>query len=266
VRAAASLELLHTFALVHDDVMDAAEERRGAPTAYARHGTGIAVLMGDLALVLADDLFLRAGFPHDVSMAAFDAYSRMRQQVIAGQYLDLEFEDEEFVTEESARRMAVLKSARYSVEEPLRIGALLARAPGDVVDGLGAFGAPLGEAFQLRDDLLGLFGDPEVMGKPADADIRAGKRNLPYAKTLASLDVGERAAFAAGWGKGESLTPEEVEGLRSLVETSGARAQCERLLSDLAAAARARLERAPISTEARAALAELARVATDRPA
>jgi geranylgeranyl diphosphate synthase, type I len=266
VRAAASLELLHTFALVHDDVMDAAEERRGFPTAFARHGTGIAVLVGDLALVLADDLFLGAGFPHDVSVSAFSAYSRMRQQVIAGQYLDLEFESEPFVTEARARRMAVLKSGRYSVEEPLRIGALLASAPRELVDTLGDFGGPLGEAFQLRDDLLGIFGDPAVMGKAADADIRAGKRNLLYAKTLAALDSDSRAAFVERWGKGEVLSSEEVERLRDLVESSGARAQAERLLADLTASARARLEQVPIAAPARAALSELARLATDRPA
>ncbi|HEX2296815.1 MAG TPA: polyprenyl synthetase family protein, partial [Actinomycetota bacterium] len=131
LRAASSLELLHTFAIVHDDIMDAADERRGEETVHARHGVGVGILVGDLALVLADDAFMGAGFPPDATARAFAAYSRMRQEVIAGQYLDLAYAARTDITVEEARRVAVLKSGRYSIEEPLAIGAALAGAPED---------------------------------------------------------------------------------------------------------------------------------------
>jgi geranylgeranyl diphosphate synthase type I len=167
VRASASLELLHTFAIVHDDIMDSSEERRSVPTVHVLRGLNVALLVGDLALVLADALFLGAGFPSDRMARAFEWYSRMRQQVIAGQYLDLELSGDPFVTEERARWVAVLKSGRYSIEQPLVIGACLAGADDARVERIRAFGAPLGEAFQLRDDLLGTFGTAPARGSPS---------------------------------------------------------------------------------------------------
>ncbi len=145
ITAAAALELLHTFAIVHDDIMDASDERRGEPTSHARHGVSAAILVGDLALVLADAALMEAGFPPAQLIDALAAYSRMRQQVIAGQFLDLAAAEEEAISEEDARKIAILKSGRYSVEEPLAIGAALAGAPDSTRSELKAFSAPLGE-------------------------------------------------------------------------------------------------------------------------
>jgi geranylgeranyl diphosphate synthase type I len=264
VRAAASLELLHTFAIVHDDIMDSAEERRGAPTVHVRHGLNVALLVGDLALVLADELFISAGFDAAVTARAFEWYSRMRQQVIAGQYLDLELARDPLVSEEHARRVAVLKSGRYSIEHPLAIGASLAGAPEDGLRRLLAFGAPLGEAFQLRDDLLGTFGDRSVTGKPVDSDIREGKRNVPYAKAVATLGESDREFLIARWGGGKALTAEEVDRLRGLIESSGARGATEDLLGALAGEALRELCSLELPADVDAALAELAELATAR--
>jgi len=263
-RAAASLELLHTFAIVHDDIMDSSDERRGLPTTYAKHGVNVALLVGDLALVLADELFMGSGFPPEALARGFIVYSRMRQQVIAGQYLDIEAEARADVTVEEARRIAVLKSGRYSIEEPLLIGAALAGAPAAFNEGVRRFGAPLGEAFQLRDDLLGTFGDRESIGKPVDSDIREGKRHVLYAHALRLLDADDRAFFIARWGAGDTLSTEEVERLRGLIESSGARAETERLLAELEAAAHDQLDRLDVPDAERRVLAELARRATDR--
>ena len=144
VRAAASLELLHTFAVVHDDIMDSSEERRGAPAVHVTRGVNVALLVGDLALVLADALFVGCGFSAEAVARAFEWYSHMRQQVIAGQYLDLELARELLVSEERARWVAVLKSGRYSVEHPLAIGASLAGAGVELMEAIRGFGAPLG--------------------------------------------------------------------------------------------------------------------------
>jgi geranylgeranyl diphosphate synthase type I len=264
VRAAASLELLHTFAIVHDDIMDSSEERRGVPTVHVLRGINVALLVGDLALVLADDLLLGAGFSPELVASAFEWYSTMRQEVIAGQYLDLELCNELPVTEERARWVAVLKSGRYSIEQPLLIGARLAGADRALLARIQAFGGPLGEAFQLRDDLLGTFGDRSSVGKPVDSDIREGKRNVPYAKTVAGLRGAERDFFVERWGAGGDLSVHEVERLRSLVESSGARAETERLLGRLTAQALAALESTPLEARVRAALVELAHEATFR--
>ena len=263
VRAAASLELLHTFAIVHDDIMDSAEERRGVPTVHVKRGVNVALLVGDLALVLADALFVGAGFSPEEVARAFGFYSRMRQQVIAGQYLDLELAGTSEVTEEQARRVAVLKSGRYSVEQPLAIGASLGGASRALQAGLAAFAAPLGEAFQLRDDLLGSFGRRAATGKPVDSDIREGKRHVLYAKALAGLSGAERTFFVGRWG-GDGLEEQEIEELRALLESSGARAATEALVEQLTGTALQHLARLRLPEDVGRALEELALSVTFR--
>ena len=264
VRAAASLELLHTFAIVHDDIMDASDERRGEPTVHVLRGVNVALLVGDLALVLADDMIMGSGFTPEILAEAFRPYSRMRQQVIAGQYLDVVAASDPFTTEDHARLVARMKSGRYSVEEPLTIGATLGGGSSELIEGLARFGAPLGEAFQLRDDLLGMFGDRSSTGKPVDSDVREGKHHLLYARTVATLEGAERDFFLEHWGGGRSLDQPIVERLIRLVESSGARAYTEELLHRLCAEADTFLERLPAPTEVEAALRELAHLATDR--
>lgn len=264
LNSAAALELLHTFAIVHDDIMDKATDRRGIPTVNAARGEDVALLVGDLALVLADDLFIHSGFEPEVVARGFGCYSRMRQEVIAGQYLDLEAARSAEITEEHARRIAVLKSGRYSVEEPLYIGATLGGATDDLLGRLSAFAAPLGEAFQLRDDLLGTFGHSAATGKSVDSDIRQGKRNILFAATLARLSAEDRAFFVTRWGAGAELTATEVDRLRSLVVSSGARAATEDLLAGLTREVETALRGLGVDASPQAALEDLARLAIER--
>ena len=264
VRAAASLELLHTFAIVHDDIMDDSDERRGEPTVHLHRGTSVALLVGDLALVFADDMIMGSGFTPDILAAAFRPYSRMRQQVIAGQYLDVVAASDPLTTEEHARLVARMKSGRYSVQEPLTIGATLGGASPDLIEQLSRFGSPLGEAFQLRDDLLGMFGERASTGKPVDSDVREGKHHLLYARTVASLQGSDRDFFLSHWGGGSELTLDNVERLTQLVETSGARAYTEGLLESLCAEADRLLGELTAPPEVQAALRELAHLATAR--
>jgi len=259
--AAAALELLHTFALIHDDVMDGTPSRRGHPTVHAAHDLATAILAGDLALVLADDLLLTSGFPPEPARAAFDVYSRMRREVIAGQFLDVSTSKRE-IDEAAARRIAVLKSGRYSVMEPLLVGAALGEVPEEVQRMLAAYGERLGEAFQQKDDLLGLFGDPGVTGKSTDSDIREGKRNLLFVKTVTALAGDDLGFFEARWG-GEDLSDDEVERLRALVESSGARSAVEELVLELRFDAESALGEA-MDPEADAALRELVAMVVTR--
>jgi geranylgeranyl diphosphate synthase, type I len=264
VVASGALELLHTFAIVHDDIMDESDERRGEPTVHVRHGVEFALLVGDLALVLADAMLLGAGFAAGVSNAAFSDYSLMRQEVIAGQYLDVLSARRIDVSEADARRIAVLKSGRYSIEKPLVIGSRLGGGTDDLAAGLSSFGDPLGEAFQLRDDLLGTFGERESIGKPVDSDIREGKRNVLFAATARVLEGEERDFFLARWGGRDDLSGDDVARLRSLVGSSGALQVVERLIEERAASARVALDSLPLAPDVRAALGELARSATHR--
>jgi len=261
VVAAAALELLHTFALIHDDVMDGTPARRGHPTVHAAHDVATAILAGDLALVLADDLLLSSDFPAEPARAAFGVYSRMRREVIAGQFLDVATNTTD-IDEGAARRIAVLKSGRYSVMEPLLVGAALGQVPEDVQDMLARYGERLGEAFQLKDDLLGLFGDPGVTGKPVDSDIREGKRNLLFVKTVMALEGDDLDFFRSRWG-GTELSEDEVTRLRALVESSGARSAVEDLVLELRFEAENAIGEV-IDPEADAALRELVAMVVTR--
>src|SRR5690554_1242663 len=223
VHVGAALELFQAAALFHDDVMDASDTRRGRPTAHrafaARHtehgwtgdperfGESVAILLGDLALTASETEFARAVAPLDAEVvaAAREAFDLMRTEVTVGQYLDvlaqaLPWGDDPVADEARARDVIRAKSARYSVEHPLVLGAALAGATEAQLAGVRVVGGPLGEAFQLRDDLLGVFGDPSVTGKPAGDDLREGKRTVLAARGVALASPAERAELVRGLG------------------------------------------------------------------
>ena len=270
VRAAASLELLQACALVHDDLMDRSDIRRGQPAAHlefaAQHarrgwegdpavfGTGTAVLLGDLALAWCDQMLTGCGLPAESLARARPAFNRMRTEMVAGQYLDLLEAAKGGCSVAGALRVVAYKTVRYTVEGPLQLGAALAGSPAG--DALSAYGIPLGEAFQLRDDLLGVFGDPNVTGKPAGDDLREGKRSVLLA--LASA----RGADLTGIGGKDPDLPR----LRRVLIASGAVAQAEEMIGERTAAAVRALRAVPLTARAAHALQALAVAATDRAA
>ena len=261
VAAAASLELLHTFAIVHDDIMDRSDTRRGVAAVHAVHGDAVGILVGDLALTFADAAFVGAGFEGSSMERGFVAYLRMRERVIAGQYRDLTAASD--ISVEGALEIAAAKSGNYSVLEPFQIGALLSGRSLDPPSFAEEFGHAVGVAFQLRDDLLGLFGDPDVTGKSNDADVHEGKRHALYALTLAALEPPERMRFMERWGAPD-LTGEEVDSLRAQVAASGARVTAEEMIQGLAARARSALARLHASDDVKEALSDLATSVIDR--
>jgi geranylgeranyl diphosphate synthase type I len=272
IRAAAALELLHTFAIVHDDVMDRSRTRRGSPATWVhladlhrvggmlgdpeQWGVSGAVLVGDLALVLAGRALHEAGFPAERIVPALERYDRMRAEVVIGQYLDVLAAHRGTADEAEARRIALLKSGGYTVEGPLHIGALLAGGSEEVLACLSAYGIPLGEAFQLRDDVLGVFGDPAVTGKDRDSDLREGKRTVLVARAAAATDSEDRAFLETRLGHPD-LTDEEVERARAILERSGARESVVALIDDRVASARAALRAGDLDPEADRLLDEL---------
>jgi geranylgeranyl diphosphate synthase type I len=278
VRACAALELLHASALVHDDYMDASDTRRGRPATHrafeaehrgdgwrgepGQYGAAAAILLGDLLLSWADELLRRCGLPLDRVSAALDVFDRCRSEVIAGQFLDVSAQARGHADVDTAMTVLRYKSAKYSIERPLHIGAALAGAGAETLAELTAYGLPLGEAFQLRDDLLGVFGDEASTGKPAGDDLVEGKRTVLVALALDA--AGPEDAAALDRGLGTALSDEEVARLREVIDASGAHAQVEAVIDDLVALAVTALDKAQIDDNAREVLRALASAATDR--
>lgn len=280
VRVGAALELLHTFALIHDDVMDRSPLRRSRLSTFRalaelsagvphrgdpkRFGTSAAILTGLLGFVLADRLFLTSGFEPDVMQRATDRFDRMRTRTIAGQYLDILAAHRGDADAPTARRIASLKSAGYTVADPLAIGALCAGADERVVDVLDAYGFPLGEAFQLRDDILGTFGETVETGKDRDGDIREGKQTLLLARARDLAGAAERDHLDRVVGN-DRLSKEDADRVREIVVSTGALEETDELIAELTVRAKEALDPAVVGEEAAAALTELADEVSKRP-
>ncbi len=279
VRAAAALEMLQACALIHDDVMDASDSRRGRPAVHRRFsklhrrrgwqgdadhfGESAAILLGDLALIWADQMLNTCGLPEPALRAAAPAYDLMRVELMAGQYLDLLEQVSGPGSVESALRVARYKSAKYTIERPLHMGAALAGATPALLATYTGYGLPLGEAFQLRDDVLGVFGDPDVTGKPAGDDLREGKRTAMVALALSAATPAQAEIVQRHLGNPE-LDPTGVEEMRTVLTDTGALASVERLVDDLLGRALDALSEGPVEPEARDVLERLAYTATAR--
>jgi geranylgeranyl diphosphate synthase type I len=278
IRAASALELLHASALVHDDVMDASDTRRGRPSTHRafealhrgngwtgnpqQYGAAAAILLGDLLLSWADELLRTSGLPSDRVLGALGYFDTTRSEVIVGQFLDVSVQARGASDVEQAMRVLRYKSAKYSVERPLHVGAALAGASAELIEGLTDYGIPLGEAFQLRDDLLGVFGDPSLTGKPAGDDLVEGKRTVLVALALEA--AGPEDAKRLDESLGTPLSEDEVGVLRSIIESSGAHDDVERRIDALTTQSLDALAAAPVTESARGVLTELARAATQR--
>ena len=282
IKAACSVELLHVCALVHDDIMDGSEVRRGRPAMHvsfaglhrrrgwrgdpAGFGEGAALLMGDLAFTWGDVALAEAGLTDDRLAAALRVFNRLRSELMGGQYLDLVEARRGAPDEDAVRRVLSYKSGRYTIERPLHLGhALAAGAPALAAD-YSAYGLPLGEAFQLRDDILGVFGEPEVTGKPAGDDLREGKETYLVLLARQRADRAGRQLLEAALGNAK-LSEDEVAEVRRLLQACGALEATEARIGELLARAKAALAAARgIDETARAALAALADHVTDRSA
>lgn len=258
LRVAASLEMFHAFALVHDDVMDRSAIRRGRPSAHeaiaaryaghpgaARLGVDAAVLLGDLALAWSDELLHTAGLSADQFAAATMVLDGMRTELMYGQYLDLLATGQPSTDVDAALRLARFKSAKYTVERPLQLGAVLAGADAGACAALSAFGLPLSEAFQLRDDLLGAFGSPSDTGKPAAEDLREGKHTALLALALCRATAAERDLLT-GLRQETRPGPGQVARIRAVLEATGARTEVEVMIEERRRQALRALEKAAL--------------------
>jgi len=286
VAAAGALEIFHAAALVHDDIIDNSDTRRGRPAAHralqaahgaagwtgpsAEFGRSAAILLGDLLVAWSDDLFEEGLREAAHAPSARAEYARMRRDVTVGQYLDIAEEaaagsvpDEEHAAR--ALRVATFKSARYSVQQPLTIGAALAGATAAQRDALARFGLPLGLAFQLRDDVLGVFGDSALTGKPSGDDLREGKRTLLIAYARETVAAGARRTIDELLGN-PTLDEQQIASLQRTIVDSGALERVEQLIARYATEADRALSGAALDNAAVGALRDLARAAIARAA
>ncbi|MEO6715362.1 MAG: polyprenyl synthetase family protein, partial [Mycobacteriales bacterium] len=247
VTAASALELVHAGALIHDDVMDASDTRRGRPAIHKRFeqlhtdsawrgdargfGTSAAILLGDLCLIWADQMLLASGLPGEALVRGRPTFDLMQSEVMAGQYLDVLEQARGTGSVESALRVARYKTAKYTIERPLQLGAELAGAGRSVITAYTEYGVPLGEAFQLRDDILGVFGDPAETGKPAGDDLREGKRTVLAAMVGERADAGQSAVLERCIGDPD-LDDAGVAAVREIIASTGVLADVERMVAD----------------------------------
>lgn len=284
VTASAALEVFHAAALVHDDIIDNSDTRRGRPATHrafegahhaggwtgdaAAYGRSSAILAGDLLVAWSDDLFEEgiADVPADRARAARRQYAEMRRDVTVGQYLDIAAETVPAPEDEQLDRallVASFKSARYSVQQPLLIGAAIGGARTEQRQALRAFGHPVGMAFQLRDDVLGVFGDSAATGKPSGDDLREGKRTALIAFARQGLASSVRRTLDELVGDPD-LDDAQVRMLQNTIRDSGALDRVEELIASYAHEADRALSGAPLDNASVGALRDLARAAVDR--
>jgi geranylgeranyl diphosphate synthase type I len=282
---AAALELLQACALVHDDVIDASDTRRGMPALHRRFeswhaesglsgsaerfGAGAAILVGDLLLTWANEMYGRGGLSPDVLYRGAPAWATLQTELAAGQFLDLLSQVNGSTSVADALRVITYKTAKYTTERPLQLGATLAAAAGPaplspgVTEALARYGAPLGIAFQLRDDVLGVFGDPARTGKPVGGDISEGKQTVLMAVARQRASPRQAATLDRHLGD-PCLSGEAVAEIRAVLADTGALAECESLIAAFRKEGVAALDGAPIAADARTALTALADIITDR--
>lgn len=252
VACASALEVFQAAALLHDDVMDKSDTRRGKPTAHrqfsAAHqaanwqgdpddfGRAAAILAGDMCLNWCDEIFTNSGLPTEELRRSRPLFDVMRTQLMAGQYLDVLHSVQDWSDLSYADRLAQsravirYKSAKYTIEHPVLIGARAAGAPTQDLDQLSLYGLALGEAFQLRDDVLGVYGNPQDTGKPAGDDLREGKRTVLIAHAMEHAPEQEQHFLRESLGN-QDLSPEAVERCREILMTSGAVDRTEEMIT-----------------------------------
>ncbi len=280
IRAMSSLELLQACALIHDDLMDGSDTRRGKPSIHRhfeslhiqdelegfapQYGLSAAVLLGDLCLVWADQLLNSSGLSQAQLKRVIPIYDEMRVELMAGQFLDIHEQTQKNTDLARSMKIARYKSGKYTIERPLHMGAALSeKSSPELMHALSEYGLPLGEAFQFRDDLLGVFGDPTVTGKPAGDDLREGKRTALIAMTDARCTDAMREESRKYFGKND-LDEKGVAILQEMIISTGAKTELENLIEELTDRAMNAVNSPHINEDARATLTELTAIATKR--
>lgn len=281
LKAISALEFIQACALIHDDIIDASDTRRGSPTIHRRveslhqerkwhgssalYGEAVAILIGDIALSWAEEMLQSSGLSASALARIRSPWSLMKTEVISGQILDISVESAGDERPEVAEKINRFKTAAYTIERPLHIGAALADSDNHIVDAFRAYGHDIGIAFQLRDDILGVFGDPKVTGKPAGDDLREGKRTVLVAEALRRADATDVDAGAQlRKGIGKTSDPKEIAQLIEVIRRLGAADVVEERIAELTKSGLAHLDEIELPDIVREKLRDLAIRATKR--
>ena len=279
LRAIASLELVHVCALIHDDVMDGSDTRRGAPSIHKafqsmheknklegspeKFGVASAILIGDLALIWSAQMLHTSGLMTEELISVLPVYDEMRVELMAGQYLDVYEQSLGTQSIERSLKVARFKSGKYTIQRPLHFGAALGKANAEIISAYTNFGIPLGEAFQLRDDLLGVFGDSSETGKPSGDDLREGKRTVLMAVAMDKSTKTQLDEIEKLFGD-TNLTSAQVQILQEVIIETGAVSHIESMIEEFTSTSLSALNHDGITPIGKQLLAELAILATSR--
>ncbi len=248
-QAAASVEILHNAFLIHDDIVDHSDLRRNVPTVHRQiadaarsnfnseeesldYGAAVALNYGDTGQALAQDLLISSGFPDRVLLKAVKLLSDVTVETVTGQLLDVEYVPLADLTETLVLKIHEFKTAHYTVMLPLMMGATLADASAEVLAGIRSFAIPIGIAFQIQDDTLGLFGNESILGKPVDSDVKEGKKTLLFVQAYRAAVSADREFLQRVHGN-PNLVPGDLERVRTIVTETGALAESERYAREL---------------------------------
>jgi geranylgeranyl diphosphate synthase, type I len=262
--ASISVELLHTFALIHDDIIDKSDLRREKPTTHkifeklhqkrkligssTQYGLSSAILAGDLAFSLAEEILTIAPFPQERLRRARNYFDKLKSQVIYGEYLDVLSGYKNEITEDEVLQILDLKTARYTIERPLHIGAILAGAEPNTLHKLTAYAVPLGQAFQIQDDVIGTFGREEEIGKPSDSDIKEGKKTLLLIKALEKATPIQKKILKEIVGN-QKANEEQVDQVRKILVDTGSYDYSVALAKKLITQSKSEIENADLVVE-----------------
>ncbi len=244
IHAAMAIELIHMFLLIHDDIIDRDALRHGVPTLHERYadwgrrklglddpvhfGNSIALIIGDMLFSLGNDILFRSGFPLERVFEALSVMQRIVSQTSVGEAKDIYLEYRKHATSAEVLKMYEQKTARYTFEGPLHLGSILAGGSPTLVQALSGYALPLGIAFQIQDDILGVYGDEQRIGKPVGSDIVEGKMTILVTKT-SERNGAFKKEVATLLNRGESLTAADIERFRTLIKESGALTEVQQL-------------------------------------
>lgn len=238
LKTSVAVELIHMFLLIHDDIIDRDALRHGEPTLHERYrmwgrrylgladadhfGDSIALIVGDMLFALGNDIIFNSGFPEKDLFAALSRMQKIVSHTVVGQARDIYIEYRGEATSEEIIEMYEKKTARYTIEGPLHLGALLAGASSELTTVLSRFALPVGIAFQIQDDILGIYGDEKRIGKPIGSDIREGKMTLLVSYIFEHADRATKKELGGLFKRGAGLTPADIERFRTIIRETGA--------------------------------------------
>ncbi len=264
IKASLSIELIEAFVLMHDDIIDRDEKRRGAPSFHIlmgerltdKHlGISAGIIGGDVLFNLGIKALIDSDFPADRKEKALKELLTAKEKCFFGELADIILQKKEEATEEEFFKMVELKTASYTVELPLVMGAILGDAEEEIITGFRKFGKELGKAFQIQDDILGTFGNPALTGKPADSDIKEGKKTLLLIYALQNATEEEKAFLRKTIGKGK-VKEEDINKVREIYKRTGALSYCKEKAKEFAQKAKEILIDLKIKKEAKDFLCE----------